>query len=96
MAADDKTLYVVAYDISDDKRRNKIFDTLQGFGRWTQYSLFECWLTKKQLLLLQNALQRHLNVDLDSVRFYPMCVDCVRRIETVGGEKPHDERVFLI
>lgn len=96
MNADDKYFYVIAYDISEDKRRNKVFDTLQGFGTWTQYSLFECWLTKKQLLLLQMRLQRYLDAKVDSVRFYPLCAMDVTRVETVGGAKPREDKVYVI
>ena len=46
------TLYVVAYDIQDDKRRTKIHKVLKGFGQWTEFSLFECFLTKKEVLQL--------------------------------------------
>jgi CRISPR-associated protein Cas2 len=93
---EDKSFYVIAYDISSDKRRKKVFDVLQGFGKWTQYSLFEVWVTKKQMLILQQRLARHLKPSEDSVRFYPLCVMCISRIETVGGEKPHDEKVFVV
>ena len=44
------SLYVVAYDISDDKRRTKIHKILKGFGQWTEFSLFECFLTKKEIV----------------------------------------------
>lgn len=93
---DDKSFYVIAYDITDNKRRTKVHDVLQGFGKWTQYSLFEVWVTKKQMLTLQQRLARYLNADEDSVRFYPMCTMCVSRIETVGGEKPKEDKVFVV
>ena len=38
------TCYVIAYDIPDDKRRTKVHKILLGYGKWTQYSLFECFL----------------------------------------------------
>lgn len=93
---DEKGFYVIAYDIPDDKRRNKVHDVLQGFGRWTQYSLFEVWVTKKQMLILQQRLARYLKPNEDSVRFYSLCNFCVSRTETVGGEKPADETVFVV
>ncbi len=93
---DDKSFYVIAYDIPSDKRRNKVHDVLQGFGQWTQYSLFEVWVTKKQMLILQQRLARHLKPTEDSVRFYPMCVMCINRIETVGGEKPREDKVYVV
>lgn len=94
--ADDKSFYVIAYDISNDKRRNKIYDILCGFGKWTQFSLFEVWVTKKQMLILQQRLTRHIDQSEDSVRFYPMCGMCVSRVETVGGEKPKEDKVYVV
>ena len=90
------TCYIVAYDIPDDRRRRKVHQVLMGFGKWTQYSLFECFLTRKQLVLLRSKLAEHLNSSLDSVRFYPLCANCVERVETVGGLPPTDDLLFVI
>lgn len=88
--------YVVAYDIPDDKRRTKVHKILLGHGKWTQYSLFECFLTRKQLVLLRSKLQEHLVPREDSVRFYPLCATCVSKVETVGGPPPADTLLFLV
>lgn len=90
------TCYVIAYDIPNDKRHTKVHKILLGYGKWTQYSLFECFLTKKQLLLLQAKLKEHLQIEEDSVRFYPQCANCVSKVETVGGPPPADEVPFVV
>ena len=90
------TCYVIAYDIPDDKRRTKIHKILLGYGKWTQYSLFECFLTRKDLVLLRSRLNEHLVAKEDSVRFYPLCANCVSKVETVGGTPPADEVLFLV
>lgn len=90
------TCYVVAYDIPDDKRRTKVHKILLGFGKWTQYSLFECFLTRKELILLQARLTEHLEPREDSVRFYPLCANCVSKVETVGGPPPADKVLFIV
>jgi CRISPR-associated protein Cas2 len=90
------TLYVVAYDIPDDKRRNKVHSILKGFGQWTEYSLFECFLTKKELLLMRAKLNQHLNADTDRVRIYTICDTCLDKIETVGIPEAKEETVYLI
>ena len=90
------TCYVIAYDIPDDKRRNTIHKLLLGFGTWTQYSLFECFLSRKELLLLQSKLGEHLDATQDSVRFYPLCASCVNKVETVGGPLPTEARLFVV
>jgi len=88
--------YVVAYDIPDDKRRTRVHKILSGFGRWTQYSLFECHLTDKQLVALQRKLEDHLKPDKDSVRFYYICEGCLGKVETVGGPKPQEELTYIV
>lgn len=90
------TCYVIAYDIPDDKRRTKIHKVLLGFGKWTQYSLFECFLSRKELILLQAKLSEHLMAQEDSVRFYPLCASCVSKVETIGGSPPSEELVFIV
>ena len=88
--------YVIAYDIPDDKRRTKVHQILLGYGKWTQYSLFECFLTRKQLVLLRSRLAEHLVPRQDSVRFYALCANCVSKVETVGGPPPADTVLFLV
>ena len=90
------TCYVVAYDIPDDRRRTKVHQILLGFGKWTQYSLFECFLTRKDLLLLQTKLDAYLIETKDSVRFYPLCANCVEKVGTIGGPPPREQQVFII
>jgi len=92
----ERTLYVVAYDIPDDRRRTKVHKVLSGFGRWTQYSLFECHLSDKEMVALRGKLQVLLKPDEDSVRFYHICAACLAKVETVGSEKPAEETVFLL
>ncbi|MEO9060274.1 MAG: CRISPR-associated endonuclease Cas2 [Ktedonobacteraceae bacterium] len=95
-ASNQITCYVIAYDIPNDKRRTKIHKVLLGFGKWTQYSLFECFLTRKQLVLLRSKLTDHLVAKEDSVRFYPLCANCVSKVETVGDPPPADTVLFIV
>ena len=90
------TCYVIAYDIPDDRRRTKIHQILMGFGKWTQYSLFECFLSHKELIMLRSKLEEYLLEQQDSVRFYPMCANCVKRVETVGGPPPVKDLLFVV
>lgn len=93
--APERTLYVVAYDIADDRRRTRVHKTLCGFGKWTQYSLFECYLTAKEMVALRGKLDPVLGSE-DSVRFYPLCAQCVRKVETVGSDAPQEETLFIV
>ena len=91
-----RTLYVIAYDIPNDKRRTKVHKTLCGMGEWTQYSLFECHLTEKELLTLRHRLHRLLNAKEDSLRFYPLCAACLGKVETVGSPKPAARDLYIV
>ena len=90
------TLYVVAYDIQDDKRRTKIHKVLKGFGQWTEFSLFECFLTKKEVLQMRARLDKHLDPRSDKVRIYTICDACLGKIETVGIPEPVEDTSYLI
>jgi len=90
------TLYLIAYDISSDKRRTQVHKALSGFGQWTQYSLFECFLTEKQYLQLRQRLDKILEAGQDSVRFYPICDSCRQKVETVGSPPPEEAVLFLV
>jgi len=37
--------YLVCYDIADEKRLRKVFQTMRNWGDHLQYSVFECQFT---------------------------------------------------
>ncbi len=59
--------YLVTYDVSDDKRRNKIFKSLMDTGDHVQYSVFLCELSELEKARLENALRRVVNRNQDQV-----------------------------
>lgn len=89
-------LYLIAYDISSDRRRTKVHKILCGFGEWTQYSLFECFLDEKQYILLRHRLDAVLDKQADNVRLYPLCASCQQKVETVGSAPPEEATLFLL
>ena len=77
-------------------RRTKVHKLLSGFGTWTQFSLFECWLTAKELVVLRQKLDKHLSAAKDRVRFYYLCEGCLKKVETVGMQLPHEDTLYLV
>lgn len=59
--------YLVSYDVSDDKRRDRIFRILQDHGDHAQYSVFFCELTLMELAGLRGALKDILHHDQDQI-----------------------------
>lgn len=85
----------IAYDISDNKRRNRAFKTLKRYGLPVQYSVFECWLSDRQLEDLREELARIMAED-DSLRLYDLCHSCHRATITVGAaETTHLHQTYI-
>lgn len=59
--------YVITYDVSDDRRRDRIFTVLQGYGDHVQFSVFVAALTSEELVVLRMKLRRYLNEVEDQV-----------------------------
>lgn len=47
---------LVAYDISDDRRRNRLHRLLRGFGEPVQKSVFVCWVDEARRRRLETLL----------------------------------------
>ncbi|MCA9948901.1 MAG: CRISPR-associated endonuclease Cas2 [Anaerolineales bacterium] len=90
------TLYLIAYDISNNKRRTKIHKTLSGFGKWTQFSLFECFLDEKEYIMLRHRLDNILNTADDNLRIYQICANCQSKTETIGSLPPKEDTIYLL
>lgn len=86
---------VVSYDSVSDRRRRKLMKTLEGFGKRVQYSVFECLLTPTQVDDLQRRLKKLAGKE-DSVRFYFISADDVKRIALLGGANITAERPFIL
>lgn len=80
-------LYVVTYDIPCDKRRKRVADLLEGYGRRVQYSVFECVLSAKKYEELCRRLRSKVKIEEDSVRFYPLSGHTLGQV-MIWGEPP--------
>jgi CRISPR-associated protein Cas2 len=54
-------LYVVAYDIADQRRWRRVFRVMKGHGEWLQLSVFQCRLSRRRCAELKLALEELLN-----------------------------------
>ena len=92
--------YLIIYDLPDNKaankRRTRLHKMLSGYGAWTQYSVFECFLTAIQFTKLQIKVEKLINPQEDSVRIYVLDAGSVKRTITYGSEKPRQEEAIII
>jgi len=57
----DERLYIVTYDISDQKRWRRVFRIMKGYGRWLQLSVFQCRLTARRRADLSARLEKEIH-----------------------------------
>ena len=81
-------LVLVIYDIPDNKRRKKLSDFLEGYGRRVQFSAFECFLTLGEMRKLHEQLAKRVLPAEDDVRLYWINADAMLRTLTLGGLPP--------
>lgn len=92
--------YLVIYDLPDNKaankRRTRLHKMLSGYGKWTQYSVFECFLTAMQFAKLQTQLEKLVKPQEDSVRIYVLDAGAVKRTLTYGSDQPRQESAIIL
>jgi CRISPR-associated protein Cas2 len=62
-----RSVYLVCYDVGDEKRLRRTYKKMLGFGDPLQYSVFRCELAPTEKQLLKEALWEILNWDHDRV-----------------------------
>ncbi|MBE9227469.1 CRISPR-associated endonuclease Cas2 [Phormidium sp. LEGE 05292] len=96
----DTLFYLVIYDLPDskaaNKRRNRLHKMLSGYGKWTQYSVFECFLTTIQFVKLQQKIEKLIKPKEDSVRIYVLDAGSLKRTITYGSEEPRQEIAIVL
>jgi CRISPR-associated protein Cas2 len=82
-----RNVFLVTYDICDDKRLRKVFKTMRNWGDHLQYSVFECQLNGAELHKLKIELKEIINAAHDQVLFVdlgPAAGRGERVIEAIG------------
>ncbi|HID70362.1 MAG TPA: CRISPR-associated endonuclease Cas2 [Desulfobacterales bacterium] len=79
-------LWVITYDISNDKARREVADCLKNYGQRVQYSIFECHISRTELTRLRSEIVSRIEKD-DSVRYYFVCKWCEQKIGRQGRGK---------
>lgn len=77
-------MYLVSYDIVDDKKRTRLHKMLKNYGVRNQFSVFECDLDDKKYVELSYKINK-IKVEVgDSIMIYPICSSCQSKITRRG------------
>lgn len=66
-------IYIIAYDIADNKRRFHVAKTLESWGYRIQKSVFQLRLDTATLARVRSSLAALISEGDDVVHIYPIC-----------------------
>lgn len=91
--------FIVSYDISNSKLRNKLVRILEKYGERVQYSVFEFDLNRSMYLNLLSELKINgflrKNKDV-KIFIYKLTPSLVRRIKRIGYKPTIDSKYIII
>lgn len=91
-----KTFWVIAYDIGDDRRRLKVVKQLEKYGERVNLSVFECMFTPLQFEKVKEHIGRQIDVAVDTVIYYPLCMECFAKIVVQCKKKNCPKTVYFV
>lgn len=86
MARHNERLYIVTYDIADQKRWRQVFKVMEAYGDWLQLSVFQCRLTARRRAALAMRLDREIKASEDHILILDIgpADDVDLRVESLG------------
>ncbi len=94
----DERLYIVCYDIADQKRWRRLFKLMKGYGEWVQLSVFQCRLSQRRRAELQALVDGIIHHAADHVIFMDLgpADRVVPRVVSLGKDFQAVERQPII
>lgn len=93
-------VYIISYDIVADKRRNRVYAALRGWGDHLQYSVFRLILTTREVIEVRTDLAPLINTQEDQILFFnlgPYDGRALDAITALGVDYEHPERhVYVV
>jgi CRISPR-associated protein Cas2 len=92
-------VYLVCYDISDPKRWRKVYKTMKGHGVWLQLSVFQCRLSRENLLRMTDALSDLIDASEDHLLVIDIgpAENVKIRVESIGKPfRPIERRAVIV
>ena len=79
-------LWVICYDIADNRRRRELAKCLSQRMERTQESVFEGWLNYMEIGEIIGKVKEIIDPSEDSVRAYPLALRCEKNCRTFGQQ----------
>ncbi|WP_028324880.1 CRISPR-associated endonuclease Cas2 [Desulfatirhabdium butyrativorans] len=94
-------MVLVSYDVATtdeggQRRLRRVAKMCKNYGQRVQYSVFECLVDPAQWTLLRNKLEKEIDPEKDSLRYYFLGANWQKRVEHVGAKPTFDQEGPLI
>jgi CRISPR-associated protein Cas2 len=88
-------LVLVSYDVAittpgGKRRLRQVAKTCVNFGQRVQFSVFECVVDPAQWVTLTTQLERIIDAETDSLRYYYLGSNWKRKVEHIGAKPSTD------
>lgn len=77
-------IFLIAYDISADRRRNRVAKILQSWGYRIQESIFQLRITPGDLPVVIEQLEKAIDDTADLIHIYSLCGHCEDKAQILG------------
>lgn len=89
---------IVAYDIENDRNRNKIAKILKDYGQRVQKSVFECNMNESMINRMLKRVEKFVNLETDNFRVYKLLDAQKASVIVLGKGKviEDDKDVYIV
>jgi len=94
-------MVLITYDVNvttyaGKKRLSKVAKQCRDYGQRVQNSVFECLVDPAQFAQLKNKLEKIIDPQTDSLRYYFLGSNWKRRVEHFGAKATYDPEGILL
>ncbi len=75
---------IVAYDIANPRRLNRVAKVVKDYGIRVQKSIFEVSLDKRLFAEMTARIEKEIEPSEDGVKYFPLCEKCAGTLEIIG------------
>lgn len=75
---------IVAYDIANPRRLNRVAKIVKDYGIRVQKSIFEVNLDKRLFAEMTTRIEEKIEPSEDGIKYFPLCEKCAGTLEIIG------------
>ncbi len=75
---------IVAYDIAEPRRLNRVAGVIKDYGVRVQKSIFEVDVSDSSFAEMKARVEDVIEASEDGVKYFPLCEKCAGTVEIIG------------